>query len=524
VKPDILYMGKFKKHDHVISVAFPVVAIECEATPPQENYLDAYQETVLKLVSIGLPPRVIASSLNATESLVEELLESLEIKEYAKKETGKPWRITEDGEKYLHGNISERETKNTQYGYMFINAIKREVLPFFYQGDINQVPLFRGESLPVKITMNGSEESTFSEVAIRRSSLRDAFKRYYKNADIARQHSEGEITIEEAIDLFEGLESFDEEEIETLEDVEKHEQTVLDRNMFIRALHRPQKFAYLTMQLIIDPQCPGGYKVESPFDFNGIDNIYFLRQIQWLAASGNTFIGDEDINSFLTREIRKLSPSYSAAEKDFSVFVLEKSPLLKIQRDRFVTAYDDLGRIYSLMQRQSSLIDKENIVNNLSRYILENIMNEFFKGYRSQTLSDVMDKAVADLDYLRLHPYVEQILRKTALDPQMVSWSPKYLKDAIRRLKSTRGNSIVEKFINVIILNYYCGTAETNALMKNPRVQSLYNLADRLNQIRRKVSHDTESRFSSKDYDFYISNVFTLINGLLEAFREAQNG
>ena len=71
---DILNMGRFDTNDQAIDIALPVLAIECEATPPLENFLDAYEETVLKLVSLGLSTNGISKTLNATESLVEEIL------------------------------------------------------------------------------------------------------------------------------------------------------------------------------------------------------------------------------------------------------------------------------------------------------------------------------------------------------------------------------------------------------------------------------------------------------------------
>lgn len=98
---DILSLAKRQKNERAIDVALPVLAIECEATPPLDNYLDAYEETVLKLVDIGLSTRGIASTLNATESLVEQILESLDLKCYVEKKPGEPWKITEDGSKYL---------------------------------------------------------------------------------------------------------------------------------------------------------------------------------------------------------------------------------------------------------------------------------------------------------------------------------------------------------------------------------------------------------------------------------------
>lgn len=228
---------------------------------------------------------------------------------------------------------------------------------------------------------------------------------------------------------------------------------------FVRALNCPPKYVYLTMRIILDPSYPGGYRAESPFDLSGIDSSYYLRQIQWLAASGNAYIGDEDLDSFLTREIRHLAPNFKTADTDFSVFVLEKMPLLKLYRDRFSRVYDDMARTYALMQRQNSMLEKENIVSNISRYVLESLFNEFFRSVKNDTLTNVSKTAIDDLKWYKSKSFKEMVIKNTALDQWQIYWNDEYIESVLWRLKRTRGNSIVEKFINVIVLNYYIGNA-----------------------------------------------------------------
>lgn len=43
---DILNMRRFSSDEKAIDVALAVMAIECEATPPLENHLDAYEEVL----------------------------------------------------------------------------------------------------------------------------------------------------------------------------------------------------------------------------------------------------------------------------------------------------------------------------------------------------------------------------------------------------------------------------------------------------------------------------------------------
>lgn len=73
----------------------------------------------------------------------------------------------------------------------------------------------------------------------------------------------------------------------------------------------------------------------------------------------------------------------------------------------------------------------------------------------------------------------------------------------------------------MIVLNYYVGSLETKTFLSSKDAQKMYDLTDKLNKIRRKVSHDTDEPFEVKDYEYYMANVFTLINGLLEAYKEA---
>ena len=220
VNIEILTLRDFQQGARAVNVALPVLAIECEVTPPIENHLDAYEDAVLRLVSIGLSARGIAGTMNATESLIEEILDNLERKRYVEKEIGKPWKITDDGNKYLCDAIGERESDNSQFGYMFVNAIRKDVLPFFYQGDINRIALFRGKELPAKLTKCGDEGKTFEPFTPKRAKLRESYRNYLKKLDTLDQYDDGDLTFDEAIDLFEDLDYFDEEsdDFATLED------------------------------------------------------------------------------------------------------------------------------------------------------------------------------------------------------------------------------------------------------------------------------------------------------------------
>ena len=72
----------------------------------------------------------------------------------------------------------------------------------------------------------------------------------------------------------------------------------------------------------------------------------------------------------------------------------------------------------------------------------------------------------------------------------------------------------------MLIIEYHLGDTNIHRFLTQPNVEQKYRLIDKLNQIRRKVSHDIDDRFTNQDYEYYMANVFSLINSLLEAFRE----
>lgn len=520
---EILNMGRFSADEHAIDIALPVLAIECEASPPVEKYLDAYEEAVLNLLSLKLSANGIAHTLCATESLVGDILFRLQVKQYVAKETGQPWKLTEDGEKYLSGMVTERASSESQYGYMFINAIKKEILPFFYQGDVGKISLFRGGKLPLKLTVEGDEQRTFVPPKIRQFALRKAYQTFVRNLETVGECKEGAITEEEAHDRFADLESFDEiaeeEEISSA-DAQTGKQ---EKNKLIRVSGKPAKRFYLHMRMIMDPCYPGGYRAESPFDLRGMDNGYFLRQLQWLAQSESAYLGGERFQDFLGREICKLRPPGKGEKEDFRVFVMRNIPLLHRLRSRFPNVYEDMERIHDLMERQSGLLERENIVSALSRNVLERLFNAYFRQIGPDALELVRQRAIEDMATSTIKIERSDICVKAGLREDALEWvQPSYLRSILNKLPDKHGNSVLEKFINMLVVSYYGVGAQTiSRFLGQPDIDGKYHALFELNRIRNKVSHDnTDDPFTDRDYDIYMGHIFGMVNQLLKPFGE----
>lgn len=519
-----LSMRRFEPNELAIDIALPVLAIECEATPPIENSLDAYEEAVLKLVALGLSTRGIANSLYSTESLIDDILSRLEAKKYTMRKKGQPWIITDDGHEFINGTLDERKSNESQYGFMFVNALKKEILPYFHVGDIGKIPLVQGANQSMRLTAEGGESLTFIPVEIKRARLNSAYKAFNYISENHEKFENGEISHEEEIDLFPNLSSFDEEAEETIESAstEQTEKHALRKNMFIRALQRKQINAYLYMRIILDPNYPGGYRVQSPFDLGDADKNYFLEQVQWIERSESAHINGEQFSAFLTREIRKISPSFAPSAKDYSVFLVEKMPQLNISKVSFSRVYDKMKQIYSMMQQSGiSLIQKENIVSSVSRYVLEAIQNHYFHAIDKHTLWQIQIKASDESDYLDFDYYKEQLCTYCGMNPAEIGWLKKSPFIAItKRLSYTYGNSSIEKFINMLLIEYYLGDIRIHRYLTTIDINQTYQTMDRLNQIRRKVSHDTDNPFTSEDYEYYMSKVFSIVNDLLNTLQE----
>ena len=133
----------------------------------------------------------------------------------------------------------------------------------------------------------------------------------------------------------------------------------------------------------------------------------------------------------------------------------------------------------------------------------------------------IQQKAFDDIDTYGYVAYKKRICRNAQLNEDTLYWvKEKYLRTIIGRVSMTYGNSIMEKFINMLIVEYHLSDTKMRRFLSLPNIDQRYRLIDKLNQIRRKVSHDTDDRFTNQDYEYYMVNAFSLINSLLEAFRE----
>lgn len=555
MKYDILNIADVRKTDRSFLVAMPALAYESEVHPLLEGELDAYEEAVLKFVSVGLSTAGIAHVMNASESLIDEVLSNLECNKMVKKTAGSPWTLDNDGEEYLKGQVRERPSDDSMYGYFFVNPIKRDVMPFFHYGDLGRATLFnqgkQNEGEPILlITRENDLDSTFEDFQhLRNYDVEKAYFSYVKCDRILTRRVNNEITLEEAksevaaIEAFESqfddLDSLDEEDFEVIpvseEKVEKVEPLKSFGNKTIIRLMRGKpginpKKVFLTMRVVIDPSTSEGFRVTSPFNMKGIDEMYYLRQMLWLMGQSDVRIrriNDEEsegksLKDFMNHEILQLCRSFNTDKLNFVHFAQREMPHLVANQNRFRKLYDILAGEYGLMQRNPDPRSQKNIIRDLGSDVVESLLNHFFRETDSIEMRNVINQAVRELEQRGGESFLRQMLSKTFMsDSDVASWNTKNLDKPIRNMVRSHGNGAWEKLVNILVLNYYNPTEFTKRLLEADNISVMVRRIGTLNRVRNLVTHTKTGAnariFGQQDYQEYKDNIFAFVDGVVAA-------
>ena len=523
---DIRALRKFGDEKNVLKIAYPVLAYECEVFEPRDSGLDAYEEAVLKLVSIGMSANGAAKCLNLPDSLSEHLLFQLKSKGYINKSPFKQWELTEDGKLYLQGKEMEATNTSTgQFGFMFVDAIKKDTLQYFYKDDVAMIRLADADSVSCKLTLGDDELEAFKTKRPRSWVFRQAYERYCDNSELLQQLERGEISQEEALDLYAEYEAFDEISDYGQEDEDESGHVSLGQYDFkgnVRLLNRSPQKLYLEMRIIISPEYPFGYKVESPLDFGGLDDYFFEQQIKWMCGSGEVYYKGEPLNNVIEAEVLKLCNFGNPDKIDKNVEILKRFPELNKYKDKYRRLYDNLGTIFESMRRNMTLIEKENTINNISRQIVEPLFKKILKVADKNSFAGIKDSAISYLNYYGDDVFIEKLFALVGLNAEDLHIDSKNYRAAVNKLDTTGGNSILEKFMNILTVRYFTGDryAPIDKFLNSDGLMEYYKLLIRLNQIRIKVTHDAEDRITGKDYDFYVGSVFNASARILNALED----
>ena len=406
---DVLVFGNSRgdEQKNCCNVLLPVYAIECEAKLPINTELDVYEETILKFLEIGLRPSSIRNAINVTPGMLDTVFSQLQNYGYAEKKRAVGWIITERGKKYLDNDLpAEQISKNSEYGYMFVSALRKDVLCYFHRGPIDKVFLKSTKQDDFILGRAGGISDTFSGISVSSRQLGRAYAMWHKlnnkprNDEANSTKSEIEEFRLQAEQLFSDLESYDEVEETPLP--ERNTLSAEERGIelpsaeqdsekkYIRKLETPPKCYYIQLKLVFDPSKLNGYDVESPFaELRGIDSPWFVRQLQWMSRTEEIMLGDMPLHEFLERECIKLGGATPITEKDVSVHMLRVIPRLKYHKEKFPILYNIYPELYALEQRATSLLDKEGVIAQYCTKLLEPLFNAIFKTVPDKTLSRI---------------------------------------------------------------------------------------------------------------------------------------
>jgi len=522
VSIEIINLRNFKNtdNDKAIDAAFPVLAFECEVSVPVEKEIDAYEEAILKLILIGLTKSNIQKTLNITESLCGSIFANLEIRNYIEN-TSNGYTLTPKAHDYLNGLEITNPATESKFGYILASAIKKEPLWYFHEGDIFNIPRSDSKLVEKKLTIENNEDKTFEGADIPAWRLEKAFFQYCRN--IETQENKGIASDEEIIDLFADIEAdlseadYQDESEESAENDNKENKVT--RNLLVRKLRRKPQKLYLQMRIVIDVSIPGGFSVESPFDFDGYDNELFLRQIQWIMNPvHNVRINKAKFSDFMSNEIHRFLPR-GGVNVNKDVFIMGKLPVLSTERNKYMRVFEDTGMIIDLMQQKNlTPLSKENIVGDFNRKLIECLMERLFR-----TVPEAVRKKINTLaynDFNRTGDMVDKFADVIGVGRNVLPQKSDVVYSAIKRLKYTNGNSIYEKLLNLIVYQYYLPSPQIKRFFQIECIEDYIKTVYNLNRIRNSASHSTDKIFTDQDYNYYIDHVFDVANRLLESLKE----
>ena len=510
-----------------VVVLLPVWAYECEVHPPYESELDAYEDAVLRMIRIKMGVAAMANALNASQSLIGTVLSNLQNKGFAEKKKGHEWEITNDAQKYFDGYYQERASEKAEYGFMFASALRKDVLPYYHSGTLDSIRLLNNG---YEVLRNGNEQDTYTPYLPDNRVLGKAYSNYRKAVKAYNLQEEQKIAPVEAVqiveDLFADLDSMDEYDIQdesvrldpaqAVANIMEQEQKSQEK-LVVRRLNKPAWRRYLRLRVVFDTSATNGFRVESPFDMKGIDNSWYLRQIQWMMNSDDIILNKEPIRDFIIRESSQLSSTRPVQEKDYSVYVLEKMPLLKMHKDLFPTIYENFGNIYRDIQKQSTLLDKENIVNQICTKVLEALYRRIFQSVNDSIISTVKKRAKNEIATYGAREYRRRLFSICNLPADTLSGSrPEVLIKAADNLDWSKGNSILEKMYNLMLLYYYAPNDMIRRYVEMEDFRHCVESVCDLNLIRVSVAHDADHPFTVQFYTDFMNKVYPVANRMLK--------
>lgn len=518
---------ELSENGNSIVALLPVWAYECEIHPPYARELDAYEDAVLKMVRLEMGINSIASALNASQSLIGTILSNLQNKDFVEKKKNQGWCITNTAQAYFDGYYQEVASEKAEYGFMFVSALRKDVLPYYYNGSLDKVRLLSGGET---ILRNDNKQDTFTPYEPDNRVLRKAYANYRKAMKTYNLQEEEQITRHEAAqiveDLFADLDSMDEDEFEDVsigvdtaqQAINAVEKEVLHKEkLIVRRLNKPARECYLRLRIVFDPSLTNGYRVESPFDMKGIDSSWYLRQIQWMMNSDDIIFNKEPIKRFVERESVKLGKNRKVSEIDYSVYVLEKMPLLRTNRETFAKIYNDFEDVYEDIQTQSTLIDKENIVNQICTKVLETLYRRIFSTVKEQTIFNVKRQALEEISRQGLQKYRTTLLSICNLKPDTLhATHPEVIRKAVNNLSFSKGNSILEKMFNLMTLYYLAPNATIRRYVELEDFQHYVELVADLNRIRNSVAHNADYPFTPNSYIEFMDKVYPVANRMIK--------
>lgn len=565
---------------------YPMLACECSVAEIVQQG-DAIQEAILKLLDrnkagADYAPQSVSNVLGGLPvDIVKKAFDSLESQNLIQKNKGEHYQLKGSLENTLDILLAPHANNKEIIGYMFYNPIRKNVFPYFYEGNLfrrkctefaselyyNNKSTTFPESIELITGVNSEWDSQYA--AFYNINSRIANNKKIKEQNEPQQ--DAEISLEE-------VEEYEEDSGEPVEVMEVTPVEYIDAN---KALVKPFKKkpipVFVRMRIVYDESEMCGYRVESPFPLDDADwfdaDIGYIRFNEHIAEKF-TFKDKEyaqpvALIKYLDEQANTKFPNLKEKKSTWEQRMAERWPrVAQLQNSDKPEKRAMYREFFAYFKDIAGLEDNPpNPWLNKDLHTLTGMIDLGLEGWMHKVIQDVETKAKQQNPNLlnSIKGDIDNFLGRSNNrqgrynnNDWLIAWAPqqtdidrflreffgyplpkdietlfkrKHFKNALTEFKydTSLGNSMLHKLINMMWLKfkYQCSTPSSEFLLKKDGLVDFVLLITKMQYARNAGDH-TEKQYVAgfteekrrKHWEYIVNNFYKVAEKLLEALEK----
>ena len=514
---------------NVIEFAWPVKAWECYANKIESGSLDALALTVLELLNLQyLSLKQIADDLGISIELLNHIIDhELLSKGYCEQEK-KEFKVTKQGQEYLHGINTNEILKEKVFGYMFQSLVDGEFFPFFYEGTLPD-PWYNKDGL-YYLDSNVKYDDSNNDTTALQNKINRAYHKfgyiYHKSKEISEAPFYDEnMFVDAEDDIQDQAFDYDENALEAsaLSEDDKVELRNL-KNARIKLLKTEPKEIYIKFRLYSLKDEPDSFQINSPFEEN--ETKWYAESFARMRKDKNAtfwqydsksekYLPMEDLDSYCSSVINQMYAEIPALKEMNPEEYLERTyPELNSCSIKNILKKSYLRLIRQEMFAQKGANNEADVIMNVYR-TLELLLNNYIKGIDKQKVVVSYFKSVyfeSDID--DIPKYLGITDKLSAVDTEKKTIGNNFRHRSLMQNFSgnLNGHSLREKYYFLMFASYLNTNLNFSKAIKEDK--SIIAKIDYINSERNKLAGHNDGYDVAEIDKNILKNIVTAFNEL----------